>query len=39
MARVKTAMITRKKHKKVLKKQKDIMEQKDIDSEWLNKLL
>ena len=36
MARVKTAMITRKKHKK---EQKDIMEQKDIDSEWLNKLL
>lgn len=39
MARVKTARITRKKHKKVLNKQKDILEQKDIDSEWLNKLL
>ena len=37
MARVKTAMITRKKHKKVLKRAKGYYG--DIDSEWLNKLL
>lgn len=39
MARVKTAIITRKKHNKILKEQKDIMVQNTIDLEWLNKLL
>ena len=37
MARVKTARITRKKHKKVLKQQKDILEQKAIDLEMQTK--
>ena len=43
MARVKGAVTTRARHKKVLKKflkeQKDILEQNLIDLEWLTKLL
>lgn len=39
MARVKTARITRKKHKKVLKQAKGYFGAKDTDLEWLNKLL
>ncbi len=39
MARVKTAIITKKKHKKILKRAKDIMELNIIDSDKQNKQL